>query len=56
VTDGDDAPHDGNAFVGSEAAAARLDALLARPGMAGRVAEIRAQMDAADVAGAETPG
>jgi hypothetical protein len=36
------------AFVGTEPAAAKLDALLARPGMAGRVAEVRAQMDAAD--------
>lgn len=50
VTDGDDAPDAGGAFVGSDAADARLDAVMARPGMAERVAKIRAEMAAADSA------
>jgi len=54
VTDGDDASADGTAFVGTDAAAAKLDALMARPGMAGRVAEVRAQMAAVDGADGDT--
>lgn len=40
-------------FVGPAAAAARMVKLMATPGMAGRVATVRAEMDAADRAAAE---
>lgn len=50
-------PGDGDAeeitFVGPAAAEARMAKLMATPGMAGRVAAVRAEMDAADRAAAE---
>jgi len=53
VSNEGDAPDAGTVFVGPDAAAARLDALLAGPGAAEQVAAIRARMAAADDAAAE---
>lgn len=39
---------DGEAFVGTEVAAERLEALKSRPGMADQVAEIRDEMRLGD--------
>jgi len=52
TTPGDD-DAEGITFVGPVAAQARLAELMAMPGMADRVAAVRAAMDAADRAAAE---
>lgn len=53
TTPGDDDGAEEITFVGPVAAAARMAKLMATPGMAGRVAAVRAEMDAADRAAAE---
>lgn len=51
VGDERDGSEAGTVFVGPDATAARLDALMARPGAAERVAKIRTRMAAADSGG-----
>ena len=51
-TPGDDGAEE-ITFVGPDAAEAKLAELMSRPGMAARVAAVRAAMDAADRAAAE---
>jgi len=49
----DDEAEEHITFVGPAAAQARLAELMSRPGMAARVAAVRAEMDAEDRAAAE---
>ncbi len=53
ITPGDDDGAEEITFVGPAAAAARMAELMATPGMAARVAAVRAEMDAADRAAAD---